>query len=287
MEGQAVVDLDHDKHYNGGRGILTKVMEKPGNVARYAHLKDASGSWTVRDDVMVRAVIRDGKKVLHGGLSIGFTGYGDPHHFGPELQIGHRLGDHFESTVLLIKTAWGGKSLHRDFRPPSAGEKTGEYYQKMLDDYQEGLRRIPEEFPALVGFKPELSGFFWFQGWNDMFDEKARSDYAQNLVHLIDDFRKTFRVPKLPVVIGETGNMGSEAGPNMLAIRESQAKAAAGIKPQGSAAFVSTTEFARPKDLSPNVGHGHHWFGNAESYFLIGDAMGSAMIRLQPSSHAN
>ena len=90
-----------------------------------------------------------------------------------------------------------------------------------------------------------------------------------------------------PTVAAETGNMGADAGKNMLAIREAQANAATQIQPQGSAAFVSTTDFARPKELSPNVGHGHHWFGNAESYFLIGDAMGNAMTRLMKNRRAN
>ena len=47
-----------------------------------------------------------------GGLTIGFTGYGSMdsrHHIGPELQIGHQLGDAFEAPVLLVKTAWGGR----------------------------------------------------------------------------------------------------------------------------------------------------------------------------------
>ena len=43
------------------------------------------------------------------------------------------------------------------------------------------------------------------------------------------------------------------------------------------ASFVSTQQFARPAELSPNCGHGHHWLGNAESYFLVGDALGKAM----------
>jgi hypothetical protein len=47
-----------------------------------------------------------------------------------------------------------------------------------------------------------------------------------------------------------------------------------------NALFVLTQDFARPRELSPNVGHGHHWYGNAESYFLIGDALGEAMKRL-------
>ena len=44
--------------------------------------------------------------------------------------------------------------------------------------------------------------------------------------------------------------------------------------------FVATTQFAREANDSPNVGHGHHWFGNAESYFLIGDALGKALLKL-------
>lgn len=31
------------------------------------------------------------------------------------------LEKHLDQPVLIIKTAWGGKSLHYDFRPPSAG----------------------------------------------------------------------------------------------------------------------------------------------------------------------
>ena len=43
--------------------------------------------------------------------------------------------DHFKEKVLLIKTAWGGKSLYKDFRPPSAGDGApGEYYTKMIQE---------------------------------------------------------------------------------------------------------------------------------------------------------
>ena len=30
-------------------------------------------------------------------------------------------GNHFKEPVLLIKAAWGGHSLYKNFRPPSAG----------------------------------------------------------------------------------------------------------------------------------------------------------------------
>ena len=66
----------------------------------------------------------------------------------------------------------------------------------------------------------------------------------------------------------------------MLAIRTAQKAAAERDELSGNVTFVPTTAFARPKEDSPNVGHGHHWFGNAESYFLIGDAMGQGMLDL-------
>ena len=282
MEGQGVVDMDHPRYYNGGKGILKNVMANPKNAARYSHLKDAKGNWTVRDDVFVRFRNRQG--VMAGGLTIGFTGYGSQnsrHHIGPELQIGHQLGNAIEAPVLLIKTAWGGKSLHKDFRPPSADGETGEFYKKMLAEVREGLADAAKEFPALAGRELEIAGFIWFQGWNDMFNKEALADYEANLVHLIKDVRAEFKQSRVPMVIGELGNGGQQAGANMLAIRAAQKAAAERKELGGNVKFVSTTAFARPKEQSPNVGHGHHWFGNAESYFLIGDALGKAMVDLR------
>lgn len=281
MEGQGVVDLDHPKYYNGGKGILNRVMADPAKAKRYAHLKDKDGKWVVRNDAFIR--FRNKQGVMAGGVSIGFTGYGSDksrHHIGPELQIGHRLGDHFKEPVLLIKTAWGGKSLHKDFRPPSAGGETGAFYEKMLEEVAEALANFEKEFPTLKGRKPEWAGFLWFQGWNDMFNKEALAQYEENLVHLIRDLRKELKSPKLPVIIGELGNGGPKAGANMLAIRAAQKDAAEHNEFKGTVKFVSTTAFARPKEQSPNVGHGHHWFGNAESYFLIGDALGKGMVEL-------
>ena len=102
MEGQGVVDMDHPKYYNGGKGILNRVMADPKNAARYKHLKDEQGNWTVRDDVFVR--FRNKQGVMAGGLTVGFTGYGSNdsrHHIGPELQIGHQLGDAIEAPVFV------------------------------------------------------------------------------------------------------------------------------------------------------------------------------------------
>lgn len=172
MEGQAVIDLDHEKYYNGGRGNLEHVMRHSPLKDSYKHLKDKDGKWVVRNDVFVRFKVKD--KVKKGRLDFGFTGYSDRHHFGPELQFGHVVGDNVEEPVLLIKTAWGGKSLFKDFRPPSSGGTTGKYYEQMISEVREGLDAAEKEFPDFNGRKLEIAGFVWFQGWNDMFDDEAQ-----------------------------------------------------------------------------------------------------------------
>ena len=276
MQGQGVVDLDHPKYYNSGKGILKNVMKNPEFAFRYNHIVNEKDEWVVRNDVFVRYKTKEELKT--GGLSIGFTGYGGKHHIGPEFQLGHLVGASFDEPVLLIKTAWGGKSIHKDFRPPSAGGETGKFYKKMISEYREGLAKIGNEFPHLAQLEPVLSGFVWFQGWNDMFDEVARNDYQANLICLINDIRKEVKQSDVPVVIGELGNGGINVDKNMITIRKAQKAAAEFLG--SSTAFVSTSQFAREANDSPNVGHGHHWFGNAESYFLIGDALGKALLKL-------
>ena len=279
MEGQGVVAYDHPKYYNGGKGNLVWSMKNSKSATLMKHLKDAGGKWVEREDV--RITFKDKREVRTGKLGIGFTGYGGTSHIGPELQFGHVIGDHLESPVLLIKTAWGGKSLYSDFRPPSSGGALGTYYKKMLEEVRAALA-------ALGDRKYRISGFVWFQGWNDMVNKDARAEYTANLVNLAIDIRKELKLPRLPVVIGELGNMGEKAGGGMVELRKAQAAAAASPKlGKGTVSFVKTTPFARPKELSPNMGHGHHWFGNAESYFLIGDALGKAMVRLLEATGTN
>ncbi len=76
--------------------------------------------WSVRQDVWVNYLKR------HGDLTVGFATPSKC--FGPEYNFGHVMGDHCEGQVLIIKTAWGGKSLGRDFRSPSSKLPTDEEF---------------------------------------------------------------------------------------------------------------------------------------------------------------
>lgn len=283
MEGQAVTDLS-GKDYNKGKGTLATLMSDPVKGAMFKHLRSADGKWAVREDVWVRYQ-REKQPLLAGPLTCGFSVYGDSHHFGPELQFGHVVGNAFDNQVLLIKTAWGGKSLGIDLRPPSSGGKVGPYYTMMIAQIREALANLKTDFPSYDGKGYELAGFVWWHGWNDFCDDKLVPEYESNLVNLIRDVRKDLKSPKLPVVIGElTGPWRPDAEPlppAAASIRKAQE--AASLKPEfkGNVLFVETRDFVRKAEDSPNPGHGHHEFGNAETYFLVGDALGKGMLKLQ------
>jgi hypothetical protein len=282
MEGPAVVDLD-GKDYNGGKGTLKHLLKDPAKGPMLRHLADGKGGWAVRDDVWVRYQPEKGP-VKAGPLAPGFTPYGGKHHFGPELQFGHVLGDHFDNQVLLIKTAWGGKSLYKDFRPPSSGGAVGPYYKKMIVEVRAALADLKKDFPAYDGKGYELAGFVWYHGWNDGVDPKnAIPEYEKNLANLIEDVRKDLKAPKMPVVIGEMTGPWVKAPGAWATLRKAQAAAAARKGFEGNVLFVETHDFVRdPKD-SPHPGHGHHEYGNAETYFLVGDALGKGMKKLLPA----
>ena len=63
-------------------------------------------------------------------------------------------------------------------------------------------------------------------------------------------------------------------------MRKAHANAASRREFKGNVIFVETHDFVRPAQESPNPGHGHHEFGNAETYFLVGEALGKGMIKL-------
>jgi Carbohydrate esterase, sialic acid-specific acetylesterase len=279
MEGQAVADLT-GKDYNFGKGTLKELMKDPARGPLFAHLKDDQGQWAVRRDVWVRYQPEKGP-LKAGPLTLGFTPYGGKHHFGPELQFGHVVANHLKQQILLVKTCWGGKSLYKDFRPPSSGGAVGPYYVKMIAEVRKALADLRTDFPEYDGTGYELAGFVWYHGWNDGVDPRsAVPEYEANLVNLIKDVRKDLKAPDLPVVIGELTGPWVTAPGAWDKLRKAQAAAAGHAEFKGTVLFVETHDFVRRPEDSPNPGHGHHEFGNAETYFLVGDALGKGMIKL-------
>jgi hypothetical protein len=72
----------------------------------------------------------------------------------------------------------------------------------------------------------------------------------------------------------------SNGGKGNLVWSMKHSKSADKMKKLKNALFIKITDFARPPELSPGPEHGHHWYANAESYFLIGEACGEGMKSL-------
>lgn len=286
MQGHGVIELD--KKRNGGQGSLEYLVKHQPD--RFGHLVDGTGKWKPRKDVWIWYLDRQGK------LNVGYGA--SEKLIGPELQFGHVVGDHFEDPVLLIKTAWGGKSVAVDFRSPSSGttgpefsetflaelkenpEKVGFYYRAMLEHVRDVLGNLEKHFPEYDGNGYELLGIGWHQGWNDRVNQAFNDHYRENLANLIRDLRKDLKQPKLPFVIAETGMSGvEEKHPRALSLMKAQAEVAELEEFRGNVAFVATRAFFRDREQSPS-GQAYHWNTNAETYFLIGEAMGQAMLRL-------
>ena len=125
-----------------------------------------------------------------------------------------------------------------------------------------------------------LSGFAWHQGWNDSVNQSFNDHYQENLARMIKDLRKDLQLPLLPFVIAETGMSGvNETHPRAVSLMKAQAAVAKMPEFVGNVSFVPTRTYFRPKEESPS-GQSYHWNTNAQTYFLIGDGMGKAMIKL-------
>lgn len=231
--------------------LLEYQAKDPETAELFTHLRDGD-EWAVRDDVFIKFLDRKGPLTI---------GYGSPNRTGVELEFGWEMGDHFQEPVILVKAAWGGHSLWKNFRPPSSGmpdeqflrqelekararvkkrneknnrdepvptmddikEPYGKSYRNMLVEVNDVLENHETMFPQLAGTQVEVAGFVWFQGWNDMFGELARAEYEQNLKNLIHDLRRDVNAPKMPVVIAAMGQNGSKpAKGNMAAIQQAQ-----------------------------------------------------------------
>ena len=287
MEGQGIIAADPNR--NGGKGSLEYLVREPSTAARFAHLVGKDGKWVVRDDVWISYLDRQ------GALTVGYGAKSD--RIGPELGFGWVMGEAFDEPVLLIKCAWGGKSLAVDFRPPnsgkipySLGEKqdaeiaadpaiVGKYYRETLTITKAALTKVKDLVPGSDG-RYELVGFGWHQGWNDRINDKFNAEYEANMANFIRDVRKDLGMPAVPFVIAETGMTGpEEKHPRALSLMKAQAAVAEHPEFKGNVAFVGTKAFWRPQEESPS-GQGYHWNTNAETYYLIGEAMGEAMKKL-------
>ncbi len=259
--------------------------DDPATAPLLKQMRGADGKPTVCDHVWISYFTGSGETNGEGFGKL-TAGYGsrqkpdkDGGKIGPEFTFGLTMNAALDEPVLIIKAAWGGKSLHTDFRPPSAGpyvptaeelkkwaekpekEKeraaaTGVYYRQMVEHVKKVLadpKRVCPAYDAAQGF--EIAGFVWLQGWNDMVDHSVYPDlpkdtagnrfakYSEWMAAFIRDVRKDFNAPKMPFVIGVMGVGGAKANPGTLAFREAMAAPALLPEFAGNVAAVPTAPF--------------------------------------------
>ena len=213
-------------------------------------MRDSKGNPIQCDDVWISYFTGLGKGgEAHGKLTAGYGARSKPQQdggkIGPEFTFGIYMQKQLKEPILIIKTAWGGKSLHTDFRSPSAGpyifskrqidqlekqnkdlaqaraEKraaTGNYYRLMkrhIKHVLSDIQRVIPDYQPDQGY--ELAGFVWFQGWNDMVDQGTYPNrgepggydaYSDAMAHFIRDIRRDLSAPNMPFVIGVMGAGG-------------------------------------------------------------------------------
>ena len=232
---------------------LAHLAMDPATASMLADIQDKDGTAKVFNNIWISS-LGSAPEIRQGNLTTGFGAAGRGQtKIGPELTFGIYMQKHVKEPILIIKTAWGGKSLHTDFRPPSAGPysfteqelkrmqdqgkdvkavmtarkaATGGYYRNTIQHVKAVLADIKKVYPSYdqdAGY--ELAGFVWFQGWNDMVarDVYPNRDqpggyakYGEVLATFIRDVRKDLQAAKMPFVIGVMGTGGPVAkyGPN-------------------------------------------------------------------------
>lgn len=243
--------------------------------------------------------------VQKGVLAAGAVGS-----IGPDIAFGITMDEAGDAPILIIKTAWGGRSLAHHFRSPSAGlvpfvaaankkltaeelkkseedyNKTQGLYYRLMLDLVKGVLADPgkysDAYDPQQGY--ELAGFAWFQGYNDMIGGsgelyKAQGDrpqfaaYTELLAHLIRDLRKDLNAPNLPAVVGVMGIGGesSDSG-NMAAFRKAMAAVAEIPEFKGNVAAVPTAPFwdSEVEDAVEKVKQAQDLWDNSASWKAVG-----------------
>lgn len=185
------------------------IGDDPATAPLLKQMRDGDGKPTVCEGAWISYFTGSGDNNGEGfgPLTAGYGSRQQPDQdggkIGPEFTFGLTMDAAFDEPVLVIKTAWGGKSLHTDYRSPSGGpyelndfqrklyygppghgvpenmeqwladklSDTGRYYRLMIEHVQRVLadpQRVCPAYDPAAGY--EIAGFVWLQGFNDLVD---------------------------------------------------------------------------------------------------------------------
>lgn len=285
------------------RGSLRFMIEE---MNMFPNLLDSQGAWIVRRDAHVN------NTYMGQGKDAPFSPMWRDGSFGPEIGFGNVLATFHDEPVILMKVDIGNRSLGYDILPlgsksttfagkniPGYKEKLdgegnivpfqgeGWYAGKQYDEYTTSIHHVLDNFatiyPQYADQGYEIAGFVWWQGHKDQNDAHA-SLYAHNFANLVKAWGKEFGVPDAPWVLATIAFDGwNLAGPGK-AVAEAQLSVdgSTGVFPEhkGKVKTIEARHFWRDVGESPK-NQGYHYNHNAETYYLVGDALGRAMVELK------
>jgi methionine-rich copper-binding protein CopC len=285
---------------------------------KWPNFIDELDNWTSRDDVWYKGVVTaTADKALSIGCGSGSARIGPElgfghivgwHHDEPVILLKASQGNRSlawdflppgSQRYTIDGTTYAGygdsqPSWPATEDPPPPPEPGAWYAGKQYDDCvaeaQAVLANFDTEFPQWSGQGYEIAGFVWWQGHKDGGEDGTgtagvyATRYEENLVNLIQSFRSEFNASGAPFVVGTVGFGGGGYDPGSSADTIFDAQLAVGdptLHPEfaGTVKSVDTTPFWRPLSESPG-NQSFHYNNNGETYTLVGDAFGRAMLEL-------
>ncbi len=267
----------------------------------YPFLVDEEGNWRTRKDVRNVFVMHRSSNMnvqVNDWLTI------TNKNIGPEIGIGHHLGNLYREPVLLLKACIGNRSLGWDLLPPGtppyehdgqiqpgyrgttenpegdgsipSGWYAGKQYDDDIGNAKTVLADLSRFYPDARNY--EVAGFFWWQGDKDSRNAAHSAFYEENLVRLIERLRADFDAPNAKFVAATLGQTKKGSGGNGGKVLEAKmaVDGNSGKYPQfkGNVATVYTNP------LSMGGSSGGHYSGDARTYMNVGLGMGEAMVEL-------
>jgi alpha-galactosidase len=205
-------------------------------------------------------------------------GFGQFKYFGPELGFGHRMGDHFDEPVLLIKNIAGGTPLATHWTSPRMAKRTGRQgpLKGRRAGYQSTFAKVKtavESLDTLIeGYDPsqgyQIMGVVWCHGNAD--GGKLSAEYEDNLVDFITDLRDLFGIPELPFIAAES--LSSRAPGIAFQNAVDRVNKQAGNKQ--AAAILAKEKIKLKTDAAYSAynasGDGTHWRWNPRAFLDVG-----------------
>ena len=152
--------------------------------------------------------------------------------FGPEVGLARSLKRTGAKNLAIVKAAFSGTGIRRDWNPESAGPD-GACYRSLVEEYRKAAHAAGQQ-----GIRFRIRALVWVQGESDSGAGEV-GHYEDALVGLVNTLRKDLSAPDMVALLGvNTRFLEGQRDKEMARIVASQKTAAKRI---GRSAYVDTS----------------------------------------------